>query len=701
MSRARQGPGAATFGDSYVIPSAVLEDIDGSSTWLAAINHLSDTLKLPDLTTRHGLKKAHARFNEIYKKLNATYTSAQRQGNEKVMGGVVGIMAKMCADALLRDKLFEKGLLEKVMPLLEFDSTLHLALNALAMVTHHGGLEARQAIARRNRTLVEVIRDHPDDLKLAELAIITLAHATEAFIACEDKPRLADLKDIVIHSVLQTTVDVFRKRVDSHELLTHGLGLLASATQHCSKDCKAIPGLTNLIAAFLRCNNLNTRATALGGILRLPISECEPDELYFDPNSIMRAVMEGPPDHLLDILYDYGLNRTEAHVYTAVSMEYQKAMMQCVQDHDLHALGKRLFAIILQTEFSIAEGGFQADNGEVVTGIPGLPFAYWTDALPAAAKALRERANGSAADLDEADVVEMKFYIVRQRLPQALALAHRAVQRNPRLAYAHYVLSMSADAEQGLRAVKKGLRCPDVTPFLRCQMLWRATGHAGQQGLRILKEAGDGDVQARAEGAAFLMSAWEDAKTFISDAPPDARHMLEMLGWYVLLTVVIRGPELSEELKELDPARRKIKAAIDFMKWLGYPIKRTQMNMARELVFELYTPGAREWGAVVERFDDLDVSVEGDTPLSPADAEDELAAWLDNVDLEDGDVARHGHGRGRRRANAPSSTGSGTSGYELYRCSWCGNPSAVLRRCGGCAKTRYVVIGISCGRCAS
>lgn len=67
--------------------------------------HASST----DLTTRHGLKKIHARFNDYHKRLDAAYTSARRCGNEKVMGGVVGIMAKMCADAILRDKLFQKG----------------------------------------------------------------------------------------------------------------------------------------------------------------------------------------------------------------------------------------------------------------------------------------------------------------------------------------------------------------------------------------------------------------------------------------------------------------------------------------------------------------------------------------------------------------------------------------------------------------
>ena len=34
--------------------------------------------------------------------------------------------------------------------------------------------------------------------------------------------------------------------------------------------------------------------------------------------------------------------------------------------------------------------------------------------------------------------------------------------------------------------------------------------------------------------------------------PPDAQHRLATLGLYVLLMVVIREPELSEELKELD-----------------------------------------------------------------------------------------------------------------------------------------------------
>lgn len=43
------------------------------------------------------------------KKLDTVYIAAQKKGNERLMGGIVGIWAKMCADSILRDKLFQEG----------------------------------------------------------------------------------------------------------------------------------------------------------------------------------------------------------------------------------------------------------------------------------------------------------------------------------------------------------------------------------------------------------------------------------------------------------------------------------------------------------------------------------------------------------------------------------------------------------------
>ena len=51
----------------------------------------------------------HTNFSDIYKKLDSAYIGAQRRGNERLMGGIVGVWAKMCADAILRDRLFNEG----------------------------------------------------------------------------------------------------------------------------------------------------------------------------------------------------------------------------------------------------------------------------------------------------------------------------------------------------------------------------------------------------------------------------------------------------------------------------------------------------------------------------------------------------------------------------------------------------------------
>ena len=84
--------------------------------------------------------------------------------------------------------------------------------------------------------------------------------------------------------------------------------------------------------------------------------------------------------------------------------------------------------------------------------------------------------------------------------------------------------------------------------------LWRAVEHAGDLGITTLQDVhgGKNEQENAARGVAFLMSAWEDAKTFTSEAPPDNRHMLTILSWYIILTLAIKGPELSVDLKELD-----------------------------------------------------------------------------------------------------------------------------------------------------
>ncbi|KAG6807039.1 hypothetical protein H0H87_001950 [Tephrocybe sp. NHM501043] len=78
----------------------------------------------------------------------------------------------------------------------------------------------------------------------------------------------------------------------------------------------------------------------------------------------------------------------------------------------------------------------------------------WIDALPPCARAIRTRAIGKGEDL--ADSLDIKFYIMKQRIPDAVELARKGLKRNLGQAYFYYAITLSADHTEGLRAAKKG-----------------------------------------------------------------------------------------------------------------------------------------------------------------------------------------------------------------------------------------------------
>jgi hypothetical protein len=65
-----------------------------------------------DLTTRSGLKKVHLSFDVLRALLDKAFNTGI--GNEKIMGGIVSIYAKMCQDSILRDKLLKAGSLYSI-----------------------------------------------------------------------------------------------------------------------------------------------------------------------------------------------------------------------------------------------------------------------------------------------------------------------------------------------------------------------------------------------------------------------------------------------------------------------------------------------------------------------------------------------------------------------------------------------------------
>lgn len=114
----------------------------------------------------------------------------------------------------------------------------------------------------------------------------------------------------------------------------------------------------------------------------------------------------------------------------------------------------------------------------------------------------------------------------------------------------------------------------------------------------------------------------------------------------------------------------------EFARLMGTQVSQSLMRLTRITVLKHYGPGVKEWGDVIARFDSLDSTQPGEIPKEKV--EDDLASWLEGTHLgvEEGHPVACSHPK------------INPNRVELYRCSWCGNPSAVLRKCRACGLTR-------------
>ena len=464
------------------------------------------------------------------------------------------------------------------MPLLDNSACRQLALRALATMTHHGGESIRVKIARTSSaTLVRLIEEHPNDAKVAELATVTLAHSVSAVVNVgEPAPDPKVFQALDVPAIIRVLTENVRKPTASLYLLEHAVNSLPGFTLHCRKDCQAYPSMLRLLVATLRSSDMARRCTALEGLIRLHKLEAEKDQRIFDSIQAVARLQRDLPSHLSDVMTAYGPPRCETVLTLKTAALFQRAMMTCAQDHNLYALGLTLSQLILRTEFSISDGMFQAENpttGQLEFVDVGLPFRTWSDALPHCARAIRDK--GNPTEIDAADILDLKFFVMKQRLREAVEFAKKATQRNSDLAYFCYIVTLTADNAEGLRYAKKGMKCKNTTPFVHFQMMQRAVEHAAQMGLSTLQDSSSVRDRKWEEGIAFLTSAMEDSKTYIEQAPPDNRYMKNVSYWRILLTLALHGPELNVDLRELD-------VSFDILQWMPLSDMRNTSGCSQE-----------------------------------------------------------------------------------------------------------------------
>lgn len=126
--------------------------------------------------------------------------------------------------------------------------------------------------------------------------------------------------------------------------------------------------------------------------------------------------------------------------------------------------------------------------------------------------------------------------------------------------------------------------------------------------------------------------------------------------------------------------------AEEYARHLGYVVEKTNIRMTRDAIFTRMSAASREWGEAVSRY-----SYEGDRKdRSGLVAESNLAAWMENLNLieeEDADAAQsHASSHEREHMSHPKFDPSDVK--NLYRCSWCSNASAALKKCRQCEAAR-------------
>ena len=149
------------------------------------------------------------------------------------------------------------------------------------------------------------------------------------------------------------------------------------------------------------------------------------------------------------------------------------------------------------------------------------------------------------------------------------------------------------------------------------------------------------------------------------------------------------------------------KQSDEFARLLGLGPRNIVWRIVQETVRKHFAEATDKYAQLfvraAETFDNL--------AAAKPDAEkgkDDLAAWLDDLhlDCDEGCAESHSHGTPKDRAQKSGDVGEKSRKTEwekyvsntklsgnmvaLHRCSRCGNPSAILKKCSGCSMARYV-----------
>ncbi|KAI0703156.1 hypothetical protein C8Q76DRAFT_632141, partial [Earliella scabrosa] len=605
--------------------------------------------------------------------LDKVYTLAQLLHRPMVMIAVVCMITKMCTDPILRNWWFERGMVDKICPLLNHPSTRCLALHLLLIIIHlanQSHMSILETVARLNPTLVKLVHDVRDDRVVTELAMAIMSHT----IICTSpgeyttiSPANPPAEIYGIRALLEVTISQLRQPATcSPALMMHAFTLLVLPSQDYPHEYRHVTTapIQALLVASLRSRYLITRVIAMDALVNLCSVDAErdPPSYSLDFQHIRRILTSASPlpSYLSSVTIDR-CNSTK--VYQSVA-GFVEVMSSFARDHNFHDHGREV-AEIVQRSPATPEGEWrELEIREQIPESRRLSFHQWSDVLLAFASALRN--TGSSHDLDSADILNMKFLMIRGRTEEAAALGRQAIKRNPALTYAYYIVSLTSDRQSGYEAAIRGLECSDSTTFLRAQLLWRAVEAGVGRALDILEGAARGTSTTGTDLEAALLSALQHADMFTDENTLDDALMATMLGWRIIITIMLKGDNLDACLDTLKPTFQMVAEATEAMAFFGHPDKKSAISVAWKLIAQSARTAGEEWYSLVQIYDELDVS-RLECPNGQGMGH-ELLQWFGRIEC---------------KKHIPRTKS------RMRRCTSCGSANAILKRCTGCMIAKY------------
>lgn len=418
-------------------------------------------------------------------------------------------------------------------------------MQTLTTITRHGGVQTRYDVARiATPDIIETLRSNSASSSITHLAVPILAHTVGA-VYTTDEPIFHKFPEIKMADVLEATHDALANAPIDLNVLSHGHEVMAS-TAHDAYDLleKHQPSLDFIVACF-RASDLKLRMSSLITLLTFHRHHHVDETGLIDQAKQMAGVQRLPP-HLQNALLEYGSERSDTHTSMRASMEYAQAQVKAAQTRNFFELGLKLGELVTQTESCIGESWFHDGHGNSLD--LGLPYTSFIGALPVAAAALRQRDPVKYADM--ADMIELKFHMSRRDYVQIDKVSEAAMKRSSH-AFWYYMRSLAITTEgvSGLRWDKLGLKCPNTTDYIRRGLLGLAAKHAADDALAMLQTPQTPESMNLV--LALFKSALDDSMVFVQEAPLDCRGMRGVLTIAILMTILLKGKDLSPDLREL------------------------------------------------------------------------------------------------------------------------------------------------------